>query len=564
MLQPVPADSVKGAQAFGKAIAVLNLVADAPRPARFSDLLAASGLPKGTLHRLLAALIEQRLVRLQARDQTYRLGPRLFELAHRVWADFDLRDASAGELQRLSSLWRGTAHLAVPDGAEALIIDLAEAPQPFRLPFGVGRRLPLHATALGKALLAFTLPERRAELLDRTDLQPVTPRTVVERAALERDLDLAVIRGYAIDDEEYETGIRCVAAPVLDHAGVPLAAVSISQPAFRVALDELHVAGRDVIDAARQIGGNAGATPVFSISTPPRPPAGAADGIRPLVQHAGINPESPLWDPATGRLHWVDILEPAAGQAGMAGPAVLRPLADVVSCIALRRKGGLIAATRQGLAALDPATGVLEPLLAVEPDRPRNRPNDGACDRKGRFWIGTMAMDGAAGQGSLWRIEGQAPAVRVDGGFGVSNGIAWSPDDRWLYFVDSRVRTIFRYPFESASGSVGQRQPFLELPTAQGNPAGLAVDREGHLWCTLWDGWGVVRIDPQGRIIGRIDLPVPRPTSCTLGGPGLDTLLVTTARTRLSRERLAEAPLSGAIFQIGIAVPGLPETPFSG
>jgi sugar lactone lactonase YvrE/DNA-binding IclR family transcriptional regulator len=560
-----PRSGVKGAQAFGKAISVLNLIADAPRAPRFIDLLGPSGLPKGTLHRIVSALIDQRLVRLNARDQTYRLGPRLFELAHRVWANFDLRDAAASELERIAGLWGGTVHLAIPEGSEALIIDLVEAPQPFRLPFGVGRRLPLHASALGKALLAFLPQEARAEALGRARLAPITPRTLVDRARLELDLDLAVVRGYAIDDEELETGIRCIAAPILDHTGAPIGAISLSQPVFRARLDELHVAARDVIDAARQIAGNAGATPAFSISTPPRPPGRSPAELACVRPQAGLNPESPLWDAARGRLFWVDLLDPHLGtlRPGQdAQPAV--PLADLASCIALRASGGLVAATRQALAALDPATGRLKPLVALEPDRPRNRPNDGRCDRLGRFWVGTMAMDAAPGQGALWRIDG-GRAARIDGGFGVSNGIAWSPDDRWMYFVDSRVRAIYRYRFDLAAGAVEGRELLVDL-TGQGggNPAGIAVDAEGCIWSAIWDGWAVIRFAPSGKVDRVVRLPVPRPTSCAFGGRKLATLYVTTSRSRLSRERLAEAPLSGAIFALPVDVRGQPETPFAG
>lgn len=558
-------DPIKGTQAFGKAISVLNLIADAPRPPRFVDLLAVSRLPKGTLHRLLGALIGQRLVRLQERDQTYRLGPRLFELAHRVWANFDLRDAAAVELQRLAGLWRGTAHLAVPDGHEALIIDLAEAPQPFRLPFGVGRRLPLHATALGKAILAFSTPADRAKLLGRRTLEAATPRTLTDRARLDLDLDLAVVRGYALDDEEYETGIRCVAAPIRDHAGAPIGAISIAQPAFRAEPETLHVMARDVIDAARQIAGNAGATPVFSIATPPKPHAAQTAGLRVVVPSAGINPESPLWDPAAGKLSWVDLLELNYG--GFAPPRAIdakRALPDLVSCIALRARGGMVAAVRDGLAAFDPVRMRLARLVEIEADLPRNRPNDGRCDRAGRMWIGTMAMDAAAGQGSLYRIDADLTVTRMDSGFGVSNGVGWSPDDRWMYFVDSRAQAIYRYPFDAARGGLGKREIFADLSDQQGNPAGIAVDEQGCVWSAIWDGWAVMRFAPNGRVDRTVRLPVPRPTSCAFGGRGLRTLFITTARTRLSRERLAEAPLSGSILALDAEVAGQAETPFRG
>ena len=558
-------DGIKGAQAFGKAISVLNLIADAARPPRFTDLQAASRLPKGTLHRIISALIDQRLVRLQARDQTYRLGPRLFELAHRVWADFDLRDAASAEMQRLADLWRGSVHLAVPDGSEALIIDLAEAPQPFRLPFGVGRRLPLHASALGKALLASQPSEQRADLVKRLRLAPSTPRTITQRTAFELELDLTIVRGYALDDEELETGIRCIAAPILDHTGTPIGAISVSLPAFRIERADMHVAARDVIDAARQIAGNAGATPVFSISTPPRTAGKPPRDLERTVAEAGLNAESPLWNPKVATLHWVDLLDPhlCAARPGRV-PVTRLPLYDLVSCIAFRQAGGLVGATRRGLAALDPETGALTRIVEIEADRPRNRPNDGRCDRHGRFWVGTMAMDGAAGQGSLYVVDRDHRVRRVDTGFGVSNGIAWSPDDRWMYFADSRARMVYRYRFDLAAGTASDRAAFIDFSGDPGNPAGLAVDVDGFIWSTVWDGWAVRRFDPDGRLERVVHLPVPRPTSCTFGGRGLTTLFVTTARSRLSRERLEEAPLSGSIFALPVPVRGQPETPFAG
>jgi sugar lactone lactonase YvrE len=154
--------------------------------------------------------------------------------------------------------------------------------------------------------------------------------------------------------------------------------------------------------------------------------------------------------------------------------------------------------------------------------------------------------------------------VRVDGGFGVSNGIAWSPDDRWMYFVDSRARVIYRYRFDLASGHAGERETFADLTAQPGNPAGLTVDVEGFVWSAIWDGWAVMRFDPKGRLDRTVRLPVPRPTNCAFGGRRLSTLFITTGRARLSRERLNEAPLSGSIFALACDVRGQAETPFAG
>jgi len=552
----------KGTQTFGKTIAVLNLIADAPRPPRFTDLLVASDLPKGTLHRILTALIEQRLVRLDPRDQCYRLGPRLFELAHRIWANFDLRDAAGAELQRLSAQWNGTAHLAVPEGDDALIIDLAEPPQPFRLPLGVGRRLPYHATALGKALMAH---RDRAAAGTNGGYPRLTRHTLTDPAAVARDLDLVLGRGYALDDEELETGIRCVAAPILDHRGAPMGAVSLSFPTFRATADQLHAAARDVIETARQIAGNAGATTVFSITTPVRPRLPAEPGLRCVRATPSLLGECPVWDARERTLYAVDILDPALDRLGPGRDEAGRLRLDaMVTCVAPRASGGLVAAAKGGIFALDPATGAMQPLVPLEADRPFNRPNDGRCDRRGRLWVGTMAMTGAPGQGSLYRIDPDLSVERIDAGIGVSNGIAWSPDDRWLYFADSRARVVFRYAFDVRTGAATGRQPFADFSADVGTPDGVTVDADGHLWCAVWDGWRVVRLTPSGRIDRVVGMPVPRPTSVTFGGADLGTLFVTSGRVRLSSERLAEAPLSGALFAFEPGVAGLPEAAFAG
>lgn len=554
--------AAKGTQTFGKTIGVLNLIADAPRPPRFTDLLSASDLPKGTLHRILTALIEQRLVRLDPRDQTYRLGPRLFELAHRIWANFDLRDAAGAELQRLAQQWRGTAHLAVPEGEDALVIDLAEPPQPFRLPLGVGRRLPYHATALGKAIHAY----RRAGGAPAGPFQRFTPSTLADADAVGRELDLVLGRGYALDDEELETGIRCVAAPILDHTGMPMGAVSLSFPTFRAAPEQLHAAARDVIETARQIAGNAGATTVFSISTPERPRLPAEPGVRCLrSSRPSLLGECPLWDPRDGTLYALDILDPALERldAGRQETARL-DLGVMATCIVPRRSGGLAAAGKGGVYSLDPASGAMRLLAPLEEDRPFNRPNDGRCDRRGRLWVGTMAMTAAPGQGSLYRVDPDLRIERMDAGFGVSNGIAWSPDDRWMYFVDSRARTVFRYAFDCDAGRISDRRAFADFAGETGSPDGIAVDAEGFVWVAVWDGWRVVRLAPDGRVDRVVAMPVPRPTSVVFGGPDLSTLYVTSGRIRLSGERLQEAPLSGCLFAFEPGCRGLPESAFGG
>lgn len=553
-ITPLP---VAGAQAFGKTIAVLDLIAEAAKPPRFAELRASSGLPKATLHRILAALIGARLARVDADTGTYRLGPRVFELSHRVWAQFDIRESAAAELRRLAGLWNASVALAVPDGDGGVVVDLVRPPGVAPPPLDIGRRTPVHASALGKALRAFrsgaAVPETGA-------LQSFTRATRVRREDVARDWAISAARGYVAEDGELADGARAVAAPILDHKGEPIGAVALT---FADATADPHEGAHDVIDAARRIAGNAGGGPVLSIAAPPTPAARAPRGLRAVASTCDLLGEAPVWNAGTGTLHWLDMFAPALSSYRPETGAVARVKLDAfATCLIPDGRGGLFAAAREGIVAIDPATGRVERVADLDL-RPGFRPNDGKCDRAGRLWLGVMAANGAAGQGVLTRLGAGAPASRIEGGFGVTNGMDWSPDGCWFYFADSRARAIHRFAFDAERGTLGPRETFVELGDRPGTVDGLCVDVAGHVWCAIWDGWRVERYAPDGRVSRTLHLPVPRPTSCAFGGKKLDTLYVTTARARLSRERLAEAPLSGSLFAFEPGVRGSAPNPFA-
>ena len=191
------------------------------------------------------------------------------------------------------------------------------------------------------------------------------------------------------------------------------------------------------------------------------------------------------------------------------------------------------------LRAISPSMTESVTLARPETSRPGNRFNDGKCDRRGRFWAGTLAIDTTPGQGSLWRLDPGGTVHEMDRGFHVSNGLGWSPDDRLFYFTDtakrrsmSTISTSKRAPSRTAASS-------STVPESEGKPDGLAVDAEGFVWSAHWDGWCVTRYDPDGQVERVINLPVPRPTSCVFGGADLQTLFVTIrAHPALRRSRL--------------------------
>ena len=542
-----------GMQALVRGLRLLDIIAGAPGPMRFSALQEGSGLSKGTLHRLVQTLLEERY--LSEADGGYRLGARPFQLAHRVWDAFDLRAAAAPELRRLAAAVGEAARLGVIEAGQVLYIDQCDAENQVRVASAVGMRAPVHATALGKAIAAHLDEAARAGVIGG-GLARLTDATVTGVADLDRQLNVIKARGYAVNLGEAHEEVVGVAAPILDHQARPIGAVGIVGPGYRLPEARLHALGREVIEASRRISGNLGEL-AMSISVNQRPLHVVTDDVSLAVPGSDFLAEGPHWDAGAGHLSWVDILAPALVTADPATRRrISRPLPELIGCAIPRVGGGYVCGTETGIRLIGP-DGALSTLAAPEADRPGNRFNDGKCDGRGRLWVGSLAIDTQPGKGALWRFDGRE-AVRMLDGLHVANGMGWSPDERTFYFVDSGPRTIWTFSFDPDAGTLSDRRVFAALDPSEGTPDGLAVDAEGGIWVALWDGWAVRRYLPDGSIDRDVTLPVPRPTSCAFGGPDLSTLFVTSARIRLSAVQLEQAPLSGALLAVRAGVRGLP------
>ncbi|MEG3791595.1 SMP-30/gluconolactonase/LRE family protein [Lysobacter sp. CCNWLW3] len=555
--------AIPGAQALSKGLSLLSLIAEAPHPLRFGDLMRYSGMPKSTLHRMLQTLIDFRLIRFEEGSQTYRLGLRLFEMAHRVWSEFDLRSAAEPELLRLRELAQETTRLGVLDGAEVLIIDQRDHIQAMRMANGVGSRLSAGASAVGKALLAYRPPEELQRYLASSALKALTPNSILNPVEMQRELDLIKARGYAVSVEESHLGISAVAAPILDHRGEAIGAISISGPSFRLPSDRLHALGRDVIEGARRISGNVGET-FMSISSAVSPSHAADAKVRCAIPHSAFLGEAPYWIGSAQSLLWVDILAPSVHLSNLStGDTRTTPLGELVGMVVPRRRGGYVAATQSGFRSLDLRSGEMAPL-ASPPGMSGRRFNDGKCDALGRLWAGTLALDASPDRGSLYRLDVDGSLREMESGFHICNGMGWSPDSKRFYLADSGRRTIYAYDYDLAAGELSNKAVFATFDSSEGMPDGLAIDAQGHLWCAMWDGWAVRRYAPDGTLERTIDLPVPRPSSCAFGGEDLKTLYITSARIRLSATQLAAAPLSGSILAVQVEVPGAPVGEYGG
>jgi sugar lactone lactonase YvrE len=279
-----------------------------------------------------------------------------------------------------------------------------------------------------------------------------------------------------------------------------------------------------------------------------------------VVDAHAIVGEGPIWHPDRQLLSWVDIegcrvhwYDPARN---------LDTSVDVgqpVGAALPRRAGGLILALRDGFAALD--GGQVRMLIDVEADDPNTRMNDGACDRAGRLWAGTMAFAERHGAGTLYRLDPDLRVTAAVTGVTISNGIGWSPDDMLMYFIDTPTMGLDVFAYDPTTGALGARRRLVTFPEGRGMPDGLTVDAEGYIWVALWGGWAVQRYAPDGTLDRTIQVPAAQTSSCAFGGADLGDLYITTAARGVS---VAEQPHAGGLFRCRPGVVGQPEFAFAG
>lgn len=244
-------------QTIERTSAILNLVGENPQGMSIRNLSFELGLPKGTVHRLLTSLSYFGYIRQDAASRKYFLGLKILELAGYLTSQLDFRKIAEPLLRSLADKSKETVHMVVWDQGDVVYIEKVESPLEMgglRMASRVGSRNLPHSTAVGKAMLSHLPEEELSDLIARKGLPARTSNTISDETALRKELNEIRSRGYAVDDEENEAGIRCVGAPVFGSSGSPVAAISVSGPAFRmtkkVIRDELS---KEVVEAAAEI-----------------------------------------------------------------------------------------------------------------------------------------------------------------------------------------------------------------------------------------------------------------------------------------------------------------------
>ena len=274
--------------------------------------------------------------------------------------------------------------------------------------------------------------------------------------------------------------------------------------------------------------------------------------------------EGPVWVAAEQALYWLDIKGRRIFRRGFADGAVTSwDTPFRIGSLAPRAGGGFVAGTERGFAFVDPAAGRFEPFAQPEPDRPTNRFNDGKLDRQGRFWAGTMDDAEKQASGALYRLDADLGWSRIDDGYKVTNGPAFSPDGRTMYHNDSALQVVYAFDLDE-TGDAANRRVFAQFGDGDGYPDGMTVDAEGCLWIAFWDGWCVRRLSPTGEIVQTLGVPVQRPTSCAFGGPALDHLFVTSAHIGLDERDLAGQRFAGGLLLARPDATGLADPFFTG
>jgi sugar lactone lactonase YvrE len=296
--------------------------------------------------------------------------------------------------------------------------------------------------------------------------------------------------------------------------------------------------------------------------------------------------ESPFWHSQEQMLYWVDISGKQILRANVyMGTVEAWDVPSEPGCIAPAESGGLVMALRDGVFRAKEWGGPLQRLATLDYDPTYHRANDGKCDALGRFWVGTLDETRTEGNAALYCVDARGTdpssglkATRMispkDQAFTTANGLAFSPDNRTLYWTDTPSHAIWAWEFDLESNTLGKKSVFATIRPKlegwmsdpldanngyyRGRPDGAAVDSQGNYWVAMFEGRRICQFAPDGGLLAEILVPLQCPTAVCFGGEDLKTLYVTSAKHHRGASELAAFSLSGAVLSMRVEVAGLP------
>jgi L-arabinonolactonase len=273
--------------------------------------------------------------------------------------------------------------------------------------------------------------------------------------------------------------------------------------------------------------------------------------------------ESPVWDPVSQRLYWVDVVGRKVRAIHLAsGEELSWSTPSPVGSIGLARDDSLVLALQDGFYRLALASSRIEPIVLLPDADPQMRLNDGKMDRSGRFLCGGMGLKADA-RGALHRLTAPARLERLAEGIRIANSLCFSPDGSLMYFADSLSHKIMVRDYDKRGDTVGLPRLFLDTTSLGSAPDGATIDAEGHLWVALVQSRQIARVSAAGQVVRIVDIPVDFPSCPAFGGPNLDTLFVTSIKDSGTGRMVSSHQNAGALFAItGLGVHGIAETRF--
>lgn len=271
--------------------------------------------------------------------------------------------------------------------------------------------------------------------------------------------------------------------------------------------------------------------------------------------------EGPCWDWRNNMLYYVDI---EGKKIHMYNPSIGKQkviqLKHQVSAIvpSVKQDTRFMITLENGFHLINIEKKELRYIADPEKEIVDNRFNDGKCDAYGRFWCGTMSKGNKKKHAALYCLDTKGNPMKKVEDLTISNGIAWSCNNDYLYLIDTPSQKVTRYEYDLETAQLGRAKTIIDFSEELGSPDGMTIDREGMLWIAHFGGGRVSRWNPNnGEKLSEILVPAPNVTSCTFGGRYLDELYITTARSGLSEDQLEKYPKSGGLFKVKTKVQGL-------